>query len=79
MLILADTTQHSLLQLTTSLSSPLPTLLVCGWRNTPSHASSSFLMQRKKISTFLKTVFNSQLVTELFPLFEMRLLNIYSC
>lgn len=79
MLILADTTQHSLLQLTTSLSSPLPMLLACGWRNTPSHASSSFLMQRKKISTFLKTVFNSQLVTELFPLFEMRLLNIYSC
>lgn len=48
MLILADTTQHSLLQLTTSLSSPLLMLLACGWRNTPSHASSSFLMQRKK-------------------------------
>lgn len=79
MLILADTTQHSLLQLTTSLSSPLPTPLACGWRNTPSHACSSFLMQRKKFSTFLKTVFNSQLVTELFPLFEMRLLYIYSC
>lgn len=79
MLILADTTQHSLLQRTTSLSSPLPTLLACGWRNTPSHACFYFLMQRKKISTFLKIVFNSQLVTELFPLFEMRLLNIYSC
>lgn len=55
MLMPADTTQHSLLQLTTSLSSPLPTLLACGWTNTPSRACSSFLMQRKKKSQhFLK-------------------------